>query len=212
MLKAISDFKWPTSKTGQTIVTYLTFTVALFSISPGGKTPWHGEAPNAAQWLLPAREPIKVWLWLQVTCSRYNSVPVQLWHVWVFFSDVYNIFGLIFDLVVFLSDLWFGTHPPQRYSGRSEEWACDQQLFEDLFRSLPHHLHSHHFHHNHHHLQIIICITIMVTIIIDVTTIPLTITLGSVLKAECEGELGLVFKEFICKRVPPGNKWMNGGR
>ena len=49
MLKAISDFKWPTSKTGQTIVTYLTFTVALFSNSPGGKTPWHGEAPNAAQ-------------------------------------------------------------------------------------------------------------------------------------------------------------------
>ena len=49
MLKAILDSKWPTSKTGQTIVTYLTFTVALFSISPGGKTPWHGEAPNAAQ-------------------------------------------------------------------------------------------------------------------------------------------------------------------
>ena len=49
----------------------------------------------------------------------------------------------------------------------------------------------------------------MVTII-DVTTIPLTITLGSVLKAECEGELGLVFKEFICKRVPPGNEIING--
>ena len=49
MLKAIPDSKWPTSKTGQTIVTYLTFTVGLFSISPGGKTPWHGEAPNAAQ-------------------------------------------------------------------------------------------------------------------------------------------------------------------
>ena len=50
----------------------------------------------------------------------------------------------------------------------------------------------------------------MVTIIIDVTTIPLTITLGSVLKAECEGKLGLVFKEFICKRVPPGNEIING--
>ena len=131
------------------------------------------------------------------------------WLSFLFWFD--NIFGLIFDLVVFLSDLWFGTHPPQRYSGRSEEWACDQQLFEDLFRSWPHHLHSHHFHHNHdHHLQTIIFITITVTIIIDVTTIPLTITLGSVLKAECEGELGLVFKEFICKRVPPGNEIING--
>ena len=31
----------------------------------------------------------------------------------------------------------------------------------------------------------------------------LTVAFGSVLKAEGEGELGFVFKEFICKRVPP---------
>ena len=107
MLKAIPDSKWPTSKTGQTIVTYLTFTVALFSISPGGKTPWHGEAPNAAQWLLPARKPIKVWLWLQVTCSRYNSVAVQLWHGWVFFSDLttFSVWFLIWWCFCLICDL-----------------------------------------------------------------------------------------------------------
>ena len=33
----------------------------------------------------------------------------------------------------------------------------------------------------------------------------LTVAFGSVLKAEGEGELGFVFKEFICKRVPPGH-------
>ena len=39
MLKVISDFEWPTSKTGQTIVTYLTFTFAFekgLRISLGG--------------------------------------------------------------------------------------------------------------------------------------------------------------------------------
>ena len=34
----------------------------------------------------------------------------------------------------------------------------------------------------------------------------LTVAFGSVLKAEGEGELGFVFKELICKRVPPGHK------